>query len=134
MKNILDSLKKEKQQELDNIFMKIWMFIKVASLIKLKKEKEHIFHRLMDPLMKAFGTTIKRMAKVNICLKLVSIMMENGSIQKEKALENNILMIKIGMKDFGKMIRNKEKEFRLKLVIDSKESSKMVLSIVNLVV
>jgi hypothetical protein len=43
-------------------------------------------------------------------------------------------MIKIGMKDFGKTIRNKEREFRSKLVIDSKESLKMALNIVNSVV
>lgn len=38
------------------------------------------------------------------------------------------------MKDFGKTIRNKEREFRSKLVIDSKESLKMALNIVNSVV
>jgi len=85
----------------------------------------------MDPLMKVFGTMIKRMAKASICLKLDNIMMENGSIQKDKALENNLPITKIGTKDSGKMIRNKEKEFRSKQAINFKESSKMDLNIVN---
>jgi hypothetical protein len=55
-------------------------------------------------------------------------MMVNGSSLRERDLEYNTPMIKTNMKDIGKMIKNKEKEYSIKGEIVMKDNFRTVSS------